>query len=122
MKPTIRLGVAAVCLLMGLVVLAAAVPAAAGAPLELRLTHPADLTHPVHLAAERMVKRIAERTGGQVKISIFPNNALGAPPEAAQQVRLPGTGLRHGRSQRLRIPAEGGPVLAFVYVARHGGA
>ncbi|MFB3816618.1 MAG: TRAP transporter substrate-binding protein [Candidatus Methylomirabilales bacterium] len=68
--------------------LALAGPPAAPAAVELRLTHPADLSHPVHLAAERMVKRIADRTGGQVKITIFPNNALGAPPEAAQQVRL----------------------------------
>lgn len=56
--------------------------------MELRLTHPADLSHPVHLAAVRMVKRIEERTRGEVKIAIFPNNQLGAPPEAAQQVRL----------------------------------
>jgi tripartite ATP-independent transporter DctP family solute receptor len=63
-------------------------PLQAGAAVEMRLTHPADLTHPVHLAADRMVKRIAERTKGEVKITIFPNNALGAPPEAAQQVRL----------------------------------
>ena len=35
-----------------------------------------------------MVKRIAERTNGQVKIAIFPNNALGSPVEAAQQTRL----------------------------------
>jgi TRAP-type transport system periplasmic protein len=62
-------------------------PEAQGA-LEMRLTHPADPSHPVHLAATRMVKRIEERTKGEVKIAIFPNNTLGAPPEAAQQVRL----------------------------------
>lgn len=62
--------------------------APAEAAIEMRLTHPADVSHPVHLAAERMVKRIADRTNGAVKITIFPNNALGAPPEAAQQVRL----------------------------------
>jgi TRAP-type transport system periplasmic protein len=62
--------------------------APADAAIEMRLTHPADVSHPVHLAAERMVKRIADRTNGAVKITIFPNNALGAPPEAAQQVRL----------------------------------
>jgi tripartite ATP-independent transporter DctP family solute receptor len=88
MKRTMGLGIATACLLLGLAAFLAAVPAQAAAPLEMRLTHPADLTHPVHLAAERMVKRIADRTGGQLKISIFPNNALGAPPEAAQQVRL----------------------------------
>jgi tripartite ATP-independent transporter DctP family solute receptor len=61
---------------------------AAGAAAELRLTHPADLTHPVHLEAEKMVQRISERTRGTVKITLFPNNALGSPVETAQQTRL----------------------------------
>jgi tripartite ATP-independent transporter DctP family solute receptor len=55
---------------------------------ELKLTHPADLSHPVHLAAVSMVKKIDERTHGEIKITIFPNNALGSPPETAQQTRL----------------------------------
>ncbi len=60
----------------------------ARAAVELRLTHPADLSHPVHLEAEKMASRIAERTGGAVKITLFPNNALGSPVETAQQTRL----------------------------------
>ena len=68
--------------------LLASAPGPASAAIEMRLPHPADLTHPVHLAAERMVKRIADRTKGELKITIFPNNALGAPPEVVQQVRL----------------------------------
>jgi len=60
----------------------------ARAAVELKLTHPADLSHPVHLEAEKMVGRIAERTNGQVKITLFPNNALGSPVETAQQTRL----------------------------------
>jgi TRAP-type transport system periplasmic protein len=60
----------------------------ARAAVELRLTHPADTSHPVHIEAEAMVKRIAERSRDQVKITIFPNNALGSPVEAAQQTRL----------------------------------
>ena len=60
----------------------------ARAAVELRLTHPADLTHPVHLEADKMAKRIAERTNGSVKINLFPNNALGSPVETAQQTRL----------------------------------
>jgi tripartite ATP-independent transporter DctP family solute receptor len=58
------------------------------AAVELKLTHPADQSHPVHIEADAMVKRIAERTKGEVKITIFPNNALGSPVEAAQQTRL----------------------------------
>ena len=63
-------------------------PRPAHAALEFRLTHPADVSHPVHLEAEQMVKRIEERTKGEVKIKIFPNNALGSPVETAQQTRL----------------------------------
>ncbi len=60
----------------------------ASAAVELKLTHPADLSHPVHIEAEKMVRRILDRTNGQVKITIFPNNALGSPVETAQQTRL----------------------------------
>lgn len=60
----------------------------ARANVELKLTHPADVSHPVHIEADKMVKRIAERTNGQVKINIFPNNALGSPVETAQQTKL----------------------------------
>lgn len=76
--------------LIGAGAFAASIPAirTAQAAVELRLTHPADLSHPVHIEADAMVKRIAERTNGQVKITIFPNNALGSPVEAAQQTRL----------------------------------
>ena len=55
----------------------------AKAAVELRLTHPADPSHPVHIEAEKMVKRISDRTNGEVKITIFPNNALGSPVETA---------------------------------------
>jgi tripartite ATP-independent transporter DctP family solute receptor len=60
----------------------------ARAAVELKLTHPADLTHPVHLEAEKMAKRVADRTNGAVKITLFPNNALGSPVETAQQTKL----------------------------------
>jgi len=62
------------------------VPARAAA--ELRLTHPADISHPVHIEAEKMAQRVAQRTNGAVKITLFPNNALGSPVETAQQTRL----------------------------------
>ena len=60
----------------------------ARAAVELKLTHPADTSHPVHIEAEKMVERIARRTDGEVKITIFANNALGSPVETAQQTRL----------------------------------
>jgi TRAP-type transport system periplasmic protein len=76
-------GVATCALMLGLALTSAAARAA-----EYKLTHSADVQHPNHLAAEEMVKRIDERTKGQVKIKMFPNNALGSPPETTEQVRL----------------------------------
>ncbi|WP_157961871.1 TRAP transporter substrate-binding protein [Acuticoccus kandeliae] len=57
------------------------------AAVTLKLTHPADTSHPVHTETVKMVERIADRTDGEVAITIFPNNALGSPTETAQQTR-----------------------------------
>jgi len=62
-------------------------PGPSRAAVTLKLTHPADTSHPVHTATVEMAKNIAERTNGEVEITIFPNNALGSPTETAQQVR-----------------------------------
>jgi TRAP-type transport system periplasmic protein len=62
--------------------------ARAQAPLNLRFAHFAAEDHPAHIAAKEFASRIEARTKGAVKITIFPNNVLGAPPEQAQQIRL----------------------------------
>jgi tripartite ATP-independent transporter DctP family solute receptor len=59
----------------------------AHAEIKLRLTHSAPVSHPNHIAAEKMVQRIKERTKGEVVITIFPNNALGSSFETTDQVR-----------------------------------
>jgi TRAP-type transport system periplasmic protein len=55
---------------------------------ELKLTHSGDASHPNHVAAVEMAEAIAERTGGEITIRIFPANELGSPPETTEQVRL----------------------------------
>nr|WP_255720409.1 TRAP transporter substrate-binding protein [Acuticoccus kalidii] len=62
-------------------------PRVGRAAVNLKLTHPADTSHPVHTETVKMVERIADRTDGEVAITIFPNNALGSPTETAQQTR-----------------------------------
>ena len=57
------------------------------AEVKLRLTHSAPVSHPNHIAAEKMVQRIKDRTKGEVVITIFPNNALGSSFETTDQVR-----------------------------------
>src|SRR5262245_6586306 len=57
-------------------------------PLTLRWAHFAQEDHPANVAAKQFASRIEKRTGGAIKINIFPNNVLGGPPEQAQQIRL----------------------------------
>jgi tripartite ATP-independent transporter DctP family solute receptor len=58
------------------------------APLTLRWAHFAQEDHPAHIAAKQFAAKVEERTGGAVKVNIFPNNVLGGPPEQAQQIKL----------------------------------
>jgi len=62
--------------------------AAAAQPIQMKFAHYAEETHPGHLAAKQFAAKVEERTKGQVKISIFPNNVLGSPPEQCEQARL----------------------------------
>jgi tripartite ATP-independent transporter DctP family solute receptor len=58
------------------------------ASLTLRFAHFAAEDHPANIAAKQFADRVDSRTGGAIKINIFPNNALGGPPEQAQQIKL----------------------------------
>lgn len=65
----------------------AAAPLMAADPgvVEMKLGHFAADTHPGHLAAKMFAEAVAQRTGGKIKVSIYPNNALGSPPEVLEQ-------------------------------------
>jgi tripartite ATP-independent transporter DctP family solute receptor len=58
------------------------------APLTLRWAHFAPDDHPANIAAKQFASRVEARTQGAIKITIFPNNVLGGPPEQAQQIKL----------------------------------
>ncbi len=59
---------------------------AACAAVELKLGHFGSESHPSHIAAKQFAENVAKRTNGEVKIAIYPNNALGSPPEVLEQV------------------------------------
>ena len=62
--------------------------AGAQTPITLRLGHYSDVKHPAHIAAVQFADRVKERTNGAVQVNIFPNNALGSPPEILEQTKL----------------------------------
>lgn len=59
---------------------------AACAAMELKLGHFGSENHPAHTAAKQFAENVAKRTNGEIKIVIYPNNALGSPPEVLEQV------------------------------------
>jgi tripartite ATP-independent transporter DctP family solute receptor len=61
---------------------------AKAATIIMRFAHFAEETHPANIAAEQFASQVEKRTGGAIKIAIFPNNQLGGPPEQAQQIKL----------------------------------
>lgn len=60
----------------------------AQAEITLRFAHYSPESHAVHKAALQFKARVEERTKGEVKIAIFPNNTLGSPPEILEQTKL----------------------------------
>jgi tripartite ATP-independent transporter DctP family solute receptor len=60
----------------------------AQSPIVLRFAHYANDSHPGHIAALQFAERVKTRTNGAVQVNIFPNNALGSPPEQLEQCKL----------------------------------
>lgn len=77
-------------MLVGLVTLVVFVGMAvsAFAAMELKLAHYGAETHPSQTAALMFAENVEKRTNGEIKIIVYPNNALGAPPEMLEQAIL----------------------------------
>jgi TRAP-type transport system periplasmic protein len=55
------------------------------AVIEMKFGHFAADSHPGNLASKMFADAVEKRTKGQIKITIYPNNALGSPPEVLEQ-------------------------------------
>lgn len=69
-------------------VLLVAASVAFSAPIELKFGHYLVETHPAHAAATAFADAVAARTGGAVKVTIFPNSKLGSTQEMLEQTVL----------------------------------
>jgi tripartite ATP-independent transporter DctP family solute receptor len=54
----------------------------------LKMAHGLDVTHPVHKAMLFMAERAAEKSGGQLKIDVYPSEQLGSERECIEQLQL----------------------------------
>jgi len=53
--------------------------------IEMKLGHFAAESHPGNLAAKMFAEGVEKRTAGKIKVTTYPNNALGSPPEVLEQ-------------------------------------
>jgi len=58
------------------------------AKMELKLAHYGAESHPSQKAALMFAEGVAKRTNGEITVVVYPNNALGAPPELLEQAIL----------------------------------
>lgn len=54
----------------------------------LKLGHALDITHPVHRALIFMSEKVAEKSGGSLKVEVFPNEQLGNEKECIEALQL----------------------------------
>ena len=60
-------------------------PAARAEVITMKLGHFAADAHPGNLASKMFAEAVEKRTNGEIKVTIYPNNALGSPPEVLEQ-------------------------------------
>jgi tripartite ATP-independent transporter DctP family solute receptor len=75
-------------LLIFSVTLCASSPASAKPSVVLKLGHGLDISHPVHQAMVFMAERVQERSGGHMRVEIFPNEQLGNEKECIEALQL----------------------------------
>ncbi|WP_105614696.1 TRAP transporter substrate-binding protein [Vallitalea okinawensis] len=53
--------------------------------IEMKLGHYAAKDHPGNIAAQKFAEAVESRTNGSIKVTVFPDNQLGSPPEMLEQ-------------------------------------
>ncbi|HEV2148373.1 MAG TPA: TRAP transporter substrate-binding protein [Longimicrobiaceae bacterium] len=59
----------------------------------IKLAHSLDVTHPVHRAMEFMAERLAQKSGGTMRIDIYPSGQLGSERETLELLQIGSLGM-----------------------------
>jgi TRAP-type C4-dicarboxylate transport system substrate-binding protein len=111
---------------IGLTALAAEPALAQGKPIELRLSSLFGVDHPHHKnVLVPWAKLVEQRSGGRLKIVIYPDSALGKPAEQWDLVRSGAVDISWGTTNVVpggRFPLTAGAGLPFLYKTAKGGS
>jgi len=67
----------------------------------LKLAHGLDITHPVHKAMVFMAEKVKEKSGGRLRVDIYPSEQLGNERECIEQLQLGALALTKSSSSAL---------------------
>ena len=84
----------------------------------IKLGHALDTEHPVHKAMEFMAERLAEESGGTMRIDIYPSQQLGSEREMLELLQIGSLGMTKVSSSVLENFAPEYQVLSLPFVFR----
>lgn len=84
----------------------------------IKLGHGLDRTHPVHAAMEFMSERLAEKSGGEMRITIYPSQQLGTERENLELLQIGSLGMTKVSSSVLEGFAPAFRVFGLPYLFR----
>lgn len=90
----------------------------AGEVTEIKLAHGHDTTHPVHAAMVFMAERLAEKSGGTMRIDIYTSQQLGTERETLELLQIGSLGMTKVSSSVLEGFAPSFQVLGLPYLFR----
>jgi tripartite ATP-independent transporter DctP family solute receptor len=84
----------------------------------IKLGHALDTSHPVHEAMEFMARRLAEKSGGTMRIDIYPSGQLGTERELLELMQIGSVGMTKVSSSVLEGFAPAFRVLGLPFLFR----
>ena len=86
----------------------------------LKLAHGLDITHPVHLGIVNFASRVEDKSGGTLKVEIYPNGQLGNERELLELLQIGSVAITKVSAAVMENFVPGYQVLGLPYLFRDG--
>ncbi len=87
-------------------------------PRTIKLAHGLDTTHPVHKGMQFLAERVAEKSGGELQVEIYPNQQLGTERQCLELLQIGSIGMTKVSAAVLENFAPVIKVLSLPYIFR----
>lgn len=84
----------------------------------IKIGHGLDQSHPVHIAMEFMAERVAEKSSGKIKMTVYPSQQLGTERECLELLQIGSLGMTKVSSSVLEGFSPNFKVFSLPYIFR----